>query len=235
MNSEKMARHAEAFGEAHSKSMTFKDSYYDETQCRECPYDHACCEMIVACGPFEALGIIHYMRQAFGGEGTRARLSLIRVRAKQMQDHIKSHQDKDGNMDEEAHTRMADGWFAKGIKCVFYNSRDKRCSIYPVRPIACRRTFGTKDCREEGVSTAHPHEFAEVRRLTRIKITQGPPIEQHRELTSLIDYLSGAVPLGMSKGEQELLEMEPMLLSDDDHLWGPDGPPKQLNAVHEGV
>lgn len=235
MNSENMARHAKAFGDAHSKAMKMDIGVYDESQCRECPHDHVCCSFIVACGPFEALGIIHHLMATHGPQGARSLLSLVKMRAKEMESHLKEYQDENGVSSEEEHTRMADDWFAKKTQCVFYNGRDKKCSIYEVRPIACRRVFGVKDCEKEGVRTAGGHEFAEFRRLTRIKITQGGPLEQHREMTTLISYLTGQVPLGMAPAEQEFLDKNPMMFSDDQHLWGLDGPPVQTNAIDQGV
>lgn len=235
MNSERMARHAKAFGDAHSNAMAMDIGVYDESQCLECPHDHVCCSFIVACGPFEALGIIHYLMATHGPAGARGLLSLIKMRAKEMEAHLKKYQDEHGVSTEAEHTRMADDWFAQKIMCAFYNGKDKKCSIYEVRPVACRRVYGVKDCVKEGVRTAGGHEFAEFRRLTRIKITQGGPLEQHREMTTLISYLTGQVPLGIMEDEREFLDKDPLMFSDNQHIWGLDGPPVQTTAIDQGV
>ena len=234
MNPEKMARHAEAFGDAHTKALQLSGAY-NEVQCRECPHEHTCCDFIVACGPFEALGIINYLKVTLGEEGMRGMLQLIKWRAQQQTTHVKSYQDENGVMTDEDHTRMADDWYAKGEKCVFYDKGKSECSIYPVRPVSCRKVYGERDCRKEGVSTAAVNEWAEARRLTRIKIVQGGPLDQHRLMLDLITYMSGKVSIGFSKGERELLDQDPATLSADEHIWGPDGPPVELNPIDQEV
>lgn len=229
MNSEKMARHAEAFGEAHSKALGFNLDVYDETLCRECSLEHRCCDYLVRCAPFEALGIICFLKVTHGDQGMNDMLGLIKRRANEVQEHIKKYTGENGTMDKNGEDRMVKEWAATHSRCVFYNHEHKKCSIYPVRPIACRRAYGTGGCGDDNVTAAIAHEQAEIRRLTRIKITEGDPEEQHQEMTILITYLSAPVPIIMSKQEQAMLDQEPTLITDEEQLWGADGPPKPID------
>lgn len=237
MASEKFARHAERFGEAHSKLMKLSGGY-NEIQCRECQHDHTCCDQLVACGPFEAMGILNYLKVTLGKEGLQGMLEVIKFRMKEQRLHAKSYMEDDGSFTEEKDQAMASDWNAKGKKCVFYDATENKCSIYSVRPVPCRRVFGVKNCSEEGVEVAPTHEWAEARRLTRVKWRPSQnPNDQHALMLDLIVYLAGMdgpVQTGITKREMEMFKKEPMLISDEFHIWGPDGPPVTLNPIDQG-
>ena len=132
----------------------------------------------------------------------RGMMDLIKWRAKIQNDHVKSYQDDDGVMSEEGHTRMADDWYAKGQKCVFYDKSKKECSIYPVRPVSCRKVYGAKNCSPEGVSTAAVNEWAEARRLPRITYSPGGPAAQPRPCAKTV------IPVGAPFLVQHLVLVE---------------------------
>ena len=235
MISEKTARHVERFGEAHSKLMKLSGDY-NEIQCRECPHDHVCCDQLVACGPFEAMGILNYLKVTLGEEGLQGMLEVIKFRMKEQRLHAKSYMEDDGSFaNEDKEHEMASDWNAKGKKCVFYDKGKSECSIYSIRPVPCRRVYGVGDCTDGGIKTAKTPEWAEARRLTRLKWRfSRNPIDQSALMLDLIIYLAGMdgpVQTGITKREMEMLDKEPMLISDEFHIWGPDGPPVELNPI----
>jgi len=229
MNSDRMARHAVNFGEGHSRELALAGpGTYTEAQCGECPHGHRCCDLIVGISPFEALGILHWLRNRHSQEEFQAIMGLVKMRADALADFMSNYADDAGGIGGAEYTQACEDWYARQIKCVFYDKQKKCCSIYEVRPLACRKAFGEGDClNASGIKTAAVHPHAEEYRLTRVKITKGPPQEQQREMTALLHYLAGGAPLGMSEAERAMLETEPELVPPEKRLWGPDGPPVQ--------
>lgn len=227
MNSERIAGHAKAYGQEHSDMLAMAGTdVYDETQCRECPHEHTCCDLMVACGPFEAFGIIHWLKSekpdSFVGI-----LQTVQMRADLTAGFLESYA-TDGVLGQEARRKSCDDWYSKRLKCIFYDHRSKNCSIYPVRPMACRRDFGRGDCTAGFRSSAAATPEVEDYRLSRIKITPGGALEQSVELATLISYLAKGAKIGISPKEQELLNTPPELLSTDQRMWGARGAPIQL-------
>lgn len=226
MSNDIMARHVERYGEILTTALKLGEGGYDENQCRACPHEHRCCSMLVSLSPFEAIGIITWLKVNLPGEA-KAILDRVKMRAEAMLEFIKTS--KPGNI-----AKLAETWYARNIKCVFYDQAHKRCSIYPVRPVACRMAYGRGDCTLDGVRTVEEDEPLRMRREHRVRLAHLSAAGFGQgELCATITMLRTTTQgLTMAPQDQHLLATDPALLPDDVILWGLDGPPVE-NPVAE--
>lgn len=108
---------------------------YTEQQCEVCPYEHKCCTLAVSVTPFEAMGIAWFLNRAtFFSAG--AIKQKIKERALLYREATAGKSEVDA----------AEKWYTKGLHCVFYDLKRRRCSIYEARPMACRGVYSVWDC-----------------------------------------------------------------------------------------
>ncbi len=212
--------HAMRYGEVFSADM--ESAGYTEDQCGECPHEHRCCDLIVKATPAEAAGILQWIP-----ENHPDKVGIIRAvsfRAGIISDHFKKF-GKDA----------INTWFGKRMKCVFYDKEKKACSIYPVRPLACRRVYGAGNC--DNMGTKDPPGFKVIMetpqvltsRVARFKIH--PDLNQNlAELTSLVAILPTMKEVSV---DQEFYKKDPVELTDDQVIFGLAGAPIQNPLAQE--
>lgn len=105
-----------------------RSDYTDEV-CRNCPYDHTCCDSLVAVTMIEAIVLAKHI-DARPDRWTiirrlRERYQLLR------QAYHKIVKLPDGDLTTE--------YFSHHVKCALYENG--RCSAYDVRPISCREAY----------------------------------------------------------------------------------------------
>lgn len=172
--------HAIRYGEYISNDLK-QMSAYTEKQCSACVYDHKCCNMIVQVTPAEVAGILQWLETKLGGN-VMGLVASIRLRSTMLREHFKKFEPK--------HQALAvSSWFAKGIKCVFYDKDQKKCGIYQVRPLRCRMTFGAGDCSNgDAIRT-----IAEADRVTQVRVERymihPQPKRNLMELTTAIEVM----------------------------------------------
>lgn len=222
VGADKLARQVQRYGMILSNALV-TDPEYDPTLCDECAHDHCCCNLLVTVTPYEALGIMSWIKEHIADWTTL--LGLVKMRAEALRAFIA---DKDGKPYFKSEEEMATAWVGRGFKCVFYGSTAYEgsggCSIYPVRPVNCRKVYGKGDCGDEkasGVATmAEDPQLYETRanRATVRQLEQiGAPKSQ--ELCSLITLLRNPDVLITSE-DPKIMNSEPELLTDDQVLWG---------------
>ena len=200
------------------------DSIYDETPCDECAYDHRCCDLMVTVTPYEALGIISWLKA--NKIDWRVALGVVGMRANVLREFSA---DEKGKPRFENTADMVAAWSARKVKCALYdvNARDGKvgCSIYPVRPVNCRKAFGKGDCGDEklsGIQAMDEDSALFVSRSQRVRVRQLEAMgQQTGELCSLITMLrSPDVQIIAEPADQKLMHTEPETLTDDQILWG---------------
>jgi Fe-S-cluster containining protein len=218
-----MARQLEAYGGILTEDLKL-GGIYDESQCGACPHQHRCCDMIVTLTPYEALGIVGYLIQKFG-IAAKDILDRVSMRAKTLYEH---------RLQFKNSTAAIDAWFAKKLKCVFYDNVNRCCSIYPVRPVNCRQAFGKGDCNSGGVQSMEENRAVSMARALRVRVPEMVAVGVGaEEMTTLISNLRNkTTQLVSSPQDRGLLQTEPALLSRDQLLWGYDGPPSD-NPIPE--
>lgn len=214
-----MARQVEAYGEALSFTLKLGAGGYDESQCSACPHEHRCCNLLVSVTPYEAIGIITWLKTHLPDE-VKAILDRVKMRSEAMMDYIVAG--KFENL-----PALADAWYARGIKCAFYDQKESRCSIYPVRPVACRTAYGRGDCGVDGIKTVEEDGDLRRRREGRVRLANlSQAGYQQGELCAVVTTLRTTTQgLDIAPRDQALLQMEPAQLTQEQLLWGLDGPP----------
>lgn len=205
--------HAIRYGEVISTDI--KTTHYNEDQCVECPHEHLCCDQVVVATPMEAAGILQWLSRNLKDVPASAR--AIQLRGRIMVEHFKNY--------PKPSDAIA-GWFAKRIKCVFYDTESRRCEIYPVRPAACRGVFGVGDCegdeKNKGIQTLLPPPEVLSARVERYKI--------HPEANNNLTELASLVALMMVSREPQYVDQkffahDPADLSEEQVIFGLIGAP----------
>lgn len=207
-----IARQIARYGDIYSTELKL-DADYTEAQCGACPHEHRCCDLGVTISPYEALGIMSWLK--IHKPDWTAILDRVKMRAEAM---VAFFRDSKLTSIQEC----LGAWYERRIKCVFYDVRNKQCSIYPVRPMVCRKAFGVGDCNVDGVKTIREHEGLLIVRRLRVRIAQ----LQERgismaEMCSMITLLRqpGTVTM-VDEQDRAFFRTEPLLLSDEQILWG---------------
>jgi Fe-S-cluster containining protein len=213
-SAEIIAKHLERYGAILGEALKL-DPVYTETQCGECPHMHRCCDLVVSLTPYEALGIMSWLKVHVAD--WLGVLERVKMRADTLQAFF-----VDGKF-KTPHAALK-AWFYRGIKCVFYDTTAKRCSIYPVRPVACRKAFGKGDCGDENASGVHAMREDDALRMvrsSRVQVESLRAIGRHDgEMCSMITMLRTNPSIGVDEKDQMLMLTNPVLLSDEDLLWG---------------
>lgn len=216
VGADKLARQVQRYGMIISNALV-TDPAYNQSLCDECAHDHACCNLLVTVTTYEALGIMSWIKENV--EGWHMLLQQVKMRAEVIRAFIAN---KDGKPYYKSEEEIATAWFARGFKCVFYEHGS--CSIYPVRPVNCRKVFGKGDCSDEkasGVdSMAEDSQLYETRanRATVRQLEQiGAPKSQ--EMCSIITMLRNPGML-ITSDDPKIMNSESELLTDDQVLWG---------------
>jgi len=203
--------HAARYGEIVTADLP--GAIYHERQCSACPHEHRCCDLVVMATPAEAAGILQWLARNARDVGTIAR--AVQFRASVLGEHFKKFK-----RDQAA--AIAD-WYNRRIKCVFYDPDTRRCSIYPVRPVACRRAFGEGDCKDgAGIKAALDTAEVLTARVSRYKIHPDPQ-QNVAELTSLVSHM--ATHQGPHYIDEPFYLRNPAELSDDQVIYGLTGAP----------
>ena len=203
--------HAARYGEVISADL--EGTPYTEGQCSACPHEHRCCDLIVLSTPAEAAGILQWLSRNATDVSAMAR--VLQLRAEVLAQHFKKFGKNTG--------AAIEAWFARRIKCVFYDTATRRCGIYPVRPVACRRVYGNGGCADGGGIKGAP-DTPEVltARVARFKIH--PELQQNvAELTSLVANMATS-SAGMQV-DSEFYSKDPAMLSDEQIIFGLAGAP----------
>ena len=198
------------------------DPDYSEAQCDFCEYGHRCCDLIVSVTTYEALGIMSWIRA--NRKDWKALLSLVKMRAKVLFEF--EHQ-KNGKPKHKNRMEMLDAWAARRIKCPFYDFKVRGgvggCSVYPVRPMNCRKAFGKGDCGDEkasGIDSMREDPAMAQIRASRVTIRQLGGIGA-LEMCAMITLLRGPGVLLQSEPEDnKLMQIQQELLTDAQILWG---------------
>lgn len=171
---------------------------YTERQCGACPYEHRCCELMVAATPFEAWAIIQYINEHW--RRPRRLLRKLELRVQELAHHCRQYPQSKEGME-----RAADAWMLKRKKCVFY-SREHGCTIYPVRPVSCRRVFSTRNC--DNFEWSVPMERPETvrRRIELMFIDAQNPNRNWMELSEAVLTLHRYDLQGAGPGLLELVD-----------------------------
>ncbi len=202
--------HAIRYGEVFSADM--EATGYSEENCAECAYGHRCCEQIVSGTPAEAAGILQWLSKNSPDVMETGR--AVTFRASILRDHFKKFVGKVGDPTGAAISH----WYAKRLKCVFYDGEEKTCSIYPVRPLACRRVFGA----ENGMGVVAETKEGLTARVARFKV--------HQDLNSNISEITALVAM-MATSQAEMyvdndfFTTDPATLTDDQVIFGLAGAP----------
>lgn len=181
---------------------------YDGAQCSECPSNHRCCDLIVVGTPAEAAGILQWL--SLNSKDVAAVARAVQFRVTILQEHFRKYR-KDI-------AKGIDAWFDKKLKCVFYDKVEKKCSIYPVRPVACSRAYGAGDCLKDGIKSMPESKEVLTARAARFKIH--PDLQQNvAEITSLVAQMS--LDLN-SKVEVDnaFFNSDPLKLTDEQVIFG---------------
>lgn len=213
-------QHMMRYGELISTDLReASDSPYTEAQCGDCPYGHRCCELVVMATPAEAAGILQWL--SLNAEDVAAVARAVQLRASVLGEHFKKF-----GKDQAA---AIAAWYQKGLKCVFYDveARDGEggCSIYPVRPMACRRVFGDGDCESDekrGIHSAPDQPRVLTARVSRFKIHPDPQ-QNVAELTSVVAHM--ATSREEMYVDHEFFTRDPATLTDDQVIFGLAGAP----------
>ena len=218
-----LARQWERYGRIMSTALAL-DPEYSEEQCGECVYDHRCCDQLVTVTPYEALGIMSWLKANV--TDWREVLERVKLRAESLRDLAVG---KNGKPRFKTPYEFTVEWCKRKVKCVFYDRKARDgaggCSIYSVRPVNCRKTFGRGDCADEAASGIKPMaEDPELyaTRARRVRIRQLEAYRQQAgEMCSLITMLRepSVSPFG-EPADQKLVQTAPELLTDDQVLWG---------------
>ncbi len=115
------------------------ESDYTTAQCESCPYGAACCKLTVGVTPFEVAAICAFVNATVPRHIIGVVIKKIRKRARIIRDHAGRYNDG---------SEAAAAWLARGIGCLFH-APGHGCSIYPVRPMACRKIYSTGDCHSD--------------------------------------------------------------------------------------
>ena len=197
--------HAMRYGEIVSADM--EGTPYTEEQCAECQYEHRCCESIVTTTPAEVAGILQWL--SLNARNIMETARIIQFRASVLREHFK-------RFSGDPKAAIA-AWAAKRMKCIFYDKEAKQCSIYPVRPIPCRRMYGGADCRvmpeTKEVITA---------RVARYKVHQDMN-NNIAEMTSLLAVM--VVSTNQVFVDNEFYSTDPATLDEDQIIFGLAGAP----------
>lgn len=222
VGADNLARQWQRYGRIMSTELAL-DPEYSEEQCGECAYDYPCCDLLVTVTPYEALGIMSWLRANI--DDWREVLDRVKLRAESLRDLAV---DKDGKPQFKPDEFMA-AWWRRKVKCVFYDPKDRDgvggCTIYPVRPVNCRKTFGQGDCTDEKANGIKPMaEDPELyaSRAHRVRIRQLEALgQQSSEMCSLMTMMRepGVSPMA-EPADQKLMHTAPELLTDDQVLWG---------------
>lgn len=113
------------------------ESDYDERQCGACPYDHNCCNMLVFTTPFEVAAINVFINRVLPPRIIKVVQKAIKRRAGAVKRHFARYGDE---------SEAVEAWFSRSEMCLFYNKRERKCDIYQVRPMACRKIWSVRDC-----------------------------------------------------------------------------------------
>lgn len=218
------------YGGIISEALAFEPNY-SEDQCGECPYDHRCCGLMVAITPYEALGIMSWLK--VHRKDWRDVFALVKMRAEVFKEFFQREPGEEFKTLGEG----LQAWADKKLKCVFYDHGKKECSIYPIRPTACRKAYGKGDCSDEagtGISTAIEDEEVFASRALRVRVGQLIDIGQHAlEMCSLITMLQEPdARLMVDPPNQTMLTTEALFLTDEQLLWGV-GPRRVENPMLE--
>lgn len=219
-----LGRQWQRYGDILSRELAL-DPDYTEEQCGQCPYGDRCCDLMVTITPYEALGIMSWLRANV--PDWRGVLDRVKMRAEAMRDWLTKEDNRTPRF-----ARFEDAiaeWCKRGIKCVFYDpaARGGRggCSIYPVRPVNCRKVFGRGDCADEtssGIQSMAEDPALRENRAARVRLRELERYGQTTgEMCSLIAMLrsGSAVPIA-EPADQRLMHTEPETLTDDQVLWG---------------
>lgn len=114
-----------------------KESGYTESQCGPCPHSHICCRMQVHVTPFEVAAINNFLNARLPRPVLKKVMKTIRLHAKVVQTHRAKY---------ATETEAAEAWVDRNEMCGFYDKGKRICSIYPVRPLACRKVWSVGDC-----------------------------------------------------------------------------------------
>lgn len=116
MTPERYRQHAIAYGNVVSQSQYGVDkdgnrlTPYTEVQCRACPHENVCCNVIVGATPFEAMGIMAYLAER-GPQVLNGMMQAIRLRAAVLDEHFRKFMHlKDGQ------TKAINAWTEKKLK-----------------------------------------------------------------------------------------------------------------------
>lgn len=176
---------------------------YTEQQCEACPYDHTCCNMLVYVTPFEVAPILSYINA--NSWNVKAWKARIKARWRMVRAHMARYRDE---------SEASDAWYQRGIKCLFYDSADHRCMIYPVRPMACRKLYSTDDCERMKWRTALDNEPVLQARIDLMPHRLTTYQDNFLEFSTLLRSMMGDKPTGMSPRLQAMMlqqgEMEDM-------------------------
>jgi Fe-S-cluster containining protein len=223
VGADNLARQLQRYGRIISENLAL-DAVYNEKQCRECTHGHRCCDLMVTITPYEALGIMSWLKANV--DDWRGQLELVKMRAESMREFIA---DKEGKTYFETPEEMIAAWYQRGFKCVFYDLKARNgagsCSIYPVRPVNCRKAFGKGDCENDkasGIASMAEDPALYETRANRVKIRQLEAFGQDKaEMCSLITMLRNPdVTLVSEPVHQKLMETQTETLTDDQVLWG---------------
>ena len=214
-----LARQWQRYGDIMSTALRM-DPVYTEDQCRECPYGHDCCNLVVSVTPYEALGIMSWLKANIAD--WRGVLDRVKMRMEAMRAFFT---DDSGKPRFHNANDALDAWYRHGVKCVFYDNGKRRCMIYPVRPINCRKAFGMGDCTDETASGIKPmDEDPALRqvRASRVRVGQMEAFGQtSTDLCSMITLLREPdAAIKASPEDQQLMHTAPETLTDEQILWG---------------
>ena len=223
VGADRLSRQWQRYGSIMSEALRL-DPAYSEDQCGECPYGHRCCTLLVSVTPYEALGIMSWIKSTVAD--SRGLLNRVKMRAEAMRDWMT---DKKGRPRFTSTMEMAVEWSKRRLPCVFYSRAAQDgaggCTIYPVRPVKCRTAFGRGDCSDEMATGVVPMQEDPDVRASRERRVRVQELEQHGqaqgELCLLITMLRTphATPIA-DPDDQRLLHAEPETLTDDQVMFG---------------
>lgn len=222
VGADRLARQVARYGKILSDALALDPDYQGEA-CSECAYDHTCCDLFVSITPYEALGIMSWLK--VNDPDWTTTLGLVKMRASALQEFIF---DKEGKPYFETPEKMLTAWWERKIKCPFYSStaRDGEggCLIYPVRPVACRKAFSKGDCGGEkanGIDTMSEDPHLNAARLNRVRVRQLEALggQKTGEMCALITMLRSPDALIISE-DPAIMDAEPETLTDHQVLFG---------------
>jgi len=205
--------HAMRYGEIVSADM--EGTAYTEEQCAECQYEHRCCELIITSTPAEVAGILQWL--SLNSKDVMGISRAIQFRASVLQEHFKKFP---GDL-----KAAIVAWAGKGMKCIFYDNEAKQCSIYPVRPIPCRRMYGQADCRDDnghGMRSSPDTKEVITARVARFKLHQDMN-SNIAEMTTLLANM--AISTDQVYVDHEFYSKDPATMTEDQVIFGLAGAP----------